>query len=253
MAWKTAILAGWAWRGLDAAVRLLLPERCPACGAVVRGGGLGEPAALCAACFSDLVFAQPPRCERCGRSLSEAGAACVCPVAGSIRRRRFALVYGGTATRLILAFKHADRPDLAVRLAAWMARAGADLLAEADLLVPVPIHWSRLFVRQYNQSAELARRLARLSGVAVDTAALRRVRATPSQGHLRRAQRRRNVARAFAARQGLDLTGKTVLLVDDVATTGATAEACARALLAAGAAAVDLLTVAAVPPDAPAA
>jgi ComF family protein len=244
---RTAILPGWGRRGLDAALRLFLPERCPACGAVVRGGGAGEPAAVCAACFSDLAFVQGPRCDRCGRPLPEAGASCSCAAGGPIRRRRFALVYGGTAKRLILAFKHADRPDLASRLAIWTARAGADLLAEADLLAPVPVHWSRLLFRQYNQSAELTRQLVRISGRPADLSLLRRRRATPSQGHLSAAARRRNVAHAFAVRPGCDLTGKTVLLIDDVVTTGATAEACAAAVLAAGAVAVDLLTVAAVP------
>ncbi len=241
---------GWARRGLDAALRLLLPERCPACGAVVRGGGAGEPATVCAACFADLVFAQDPRCNRCGRTLPAPGAACACAAGGPIRRRRFALVYGGAATRLVVACKHADRPDLAGRLALWMARAGGDLLAEADLLVPVPVHWSRLLSRQYNQSAELTRHLSRLSGRPADVALLRRLRATPSQGHLSAAARRANVAHAFAVRRGRGLAGKTVLLVDDVVTTGATAEACALALLAAGAAAVDLLTAAAVPASA---
>ncbi len=242
------IFLGWVGRGFDAFVRALLPERCPACGAAVRGGGMARPAALCPRCFAGLIFAQEPRCDRCGWPLATPDAVCSCGAGGAIRRRRFALLYGAAATRLILKLKHADRPDIAARLAAWMALAGNDVIA-ADLLVPVPVHWSRLLHRQYNQSAELVCHLAAMSGKPADARALKRLRATPSQGHLSVAARRANVAGAFAARRGLDLTGRTVLLIDDVATTGATAEACAQALLRLGAVAVDLLIVAAVPPD----
>lgn len=233
-----------AGRGLRAALDLLLPERCPACGAPLQGG---SGAALCAACFSGLRFPAPPLCGRCGLPLPASGV-CGCGAGGPIGRRRFALFYNETSAALILRCKHGDHPEIAGRLAAWMARAGADLLAEADLLVPVPIHWTRLAARQYNQAAEIARALARLCGTPWDARALRRIRRTPSQGRLSAAARRRNVAGAFAARPGAALAGRRVVLIDDVATTGATAEACARALLAAGAASVDLLSAAAAVP-----
>ena len=236
---------GWAKRGLAAAVRVLLPERCAACGVLIRGEG----GALCPNCFSGLKFVQGRVCDRCGWP-EPAGADCRrCTPNGPIRRRRFALVYADAAAGLVQRFKYADRPDLAPRLAAWMTRAGADLLADADLLAPVPIHWSRLLKRQFNQSAELARHLSRLSGIPWETQAIRRVRATPPQARLgSNVQRRKNVQAAFRPRDGLDLGGRTVLLIDDVLTTGATAEACAAELLRAGAGAVDLLTVAAADP-----
>ncbi|MBN2751480.1 MAG: ComF family protein [Rhodospirillaceae bacterium] len=237
---------GKAGRGVFAALDLVLPERCPVCGTPVQGGA---GSALCSQCFSDLHFSYPPVCDRCGASLL--GGACSCPSAGAIARRRFALVYGGVATDLILKLKHGDRPDIANRLAVWMARAGGDVIAEADLLVPVPIHWTRLLSRQYNQAAELTRRLAALTGKPWDARALKRLRATPPQGHLGGAARRANVARAFAARSGLDVAGLAVVVIDDVVTTGATAEACAKVLRASGAASVDLLTAAAVLSDCP--
>lgn len=231
-------------RGLGAALDLLLPERCPVCGAPLQGG---SGAALCPACFAGLRFPAPPVCGRCGLPLPASGN-CGCAAGGAIARRRFAVFYGDVSAALILRCKHGDRPDIAARLAAWMARAGAELLADADLLVPVPIHWTRLAFRQYNQSAEIARNLSRLSGKPWDARALKRIRRTPPQGRLSARARRRNVAGAFAARPGAALAGRRVLLIDDVATTGATAEACAQALRAAGAAAVDLLSAAAAVP-----
>lgn len=226
-----------ARRGLALAARLVLPERCACCGAAVGGQG-----ALCPACFAALKFVEPPVCPRCGWPAQ--GVCLRCTPGGPIRSRRFALVYADAAAELVRGFKYRDRPELAPRLAQWMARAGAEQLARADLIVPVPIHWSRLFRRQYNQSAELARRLSALSGVPCDVRALVRTRATPPQARqpsLR--DRHANVARAIAARR--PFAGGTVLLIDDVLTTGATAEACAAALLKAGAQAVDFLAVAA--------
>ncbi|MBY0432162.1 MAG: ComF family protein, partial [Rhodospirillales bacterium] len=125
-----------------------------------------------------------------------------------------------------------------------MARAGAALLAEADLLVPVPLHWGRLFRRRYNQAALLAVHLARLSGRPCVPDLLERNRATPSQGHLGRTQRAGNVRNAFSLRSGVRVEGCRVLLVDDVFTTGATLSECARTLQAGGAAQVDALTLA---------
>jgi len=228
-------------RGAGVVLDLLLPERCPVCGAPLQGGGT----ALCPDCFSALRFAVAPVCDRCGRPLPASGA-CACIASGVVRQRRFAVIYGDVSSDLILRFKHGDRPDLAGRLATWMARAGADLLTEADLLVPVPIHWTRLVSRQYNQAAELARRLSVLSGTPWDARALVRVRRTPSQGRFSARARRANVAGAFAVRSVPGLDGRRVLLIDDVVTTGATVEACAKALLAAGAASVSVLSAAAV-------
>ena len=147
---------------------------------------------------------------------------------------------------LILQFKHADRIDLARLFSLWLERAGADLIAEADAVVPVPMHPLRLIRRRYNQAAEMARPLARRSKIAYWPGALERNRAGESQAGKSGSGRRRNVAGAFVCpeRWKAKVAGKRILLVDDVLTTGATAEACAKALLKAGAGAVDLAVVA---------
>ena len=161
-------------------------------------------------------------------------------------RARSAVIYDDASRDLILQFKHADRTDLAGLFAGWINRAADDLLAEADTVVPVPLHPSRLLSRRYNQAAEIARPLARRRGIAYLPGALVRRKASESQAGKSASGRRRNVVGAFAVpdRAKVRIEGRRIVLIDDVLTTGATAEACARALLKAGAAAVDLATVA---------
>ena len=144
----------------------------------------------------------------------------------------------------MLAFKHGDRLDAAPTLARWLARAGDELFADADLIVPVPLHRRRLFARRYNQSAVLAIALGQVVGVAVAVDALVRLRPTPTQGGLDRSARAANVRGAIAARDGSRLKGKRVVLIDDVLTTGATVAACVTALKRAGAVSTDILTLA---------
>jgi len=147
----------------------------------------------------------------------------------------------------ILALKHADRLDLAPTFGRWLDRGGRELLAETDVILPVPLHPGRLWSRRYNQSAELARALGRLARRPVDLTALIRTRPTPSQGAMPSAQaRRRNMRGAFkvSKRHKSAMAGRHILLVDDVLTTGATADACARALKRAGAAKVYVLALA---------
>ncbi len=225
----------------------LLPPQCLSCNAVVD-----SPGSLCSSCFASFTFITAPFCGCCGIPLES-------PVIDDIvcgaclrdrpafEHARAAFVYDGDSKGLVLKLKHGDRTDAAAHLARWLQRAGADLIARCDVMVPVPLHRWRLFFRTYNQAALLANALARLTGKPVMPDALQRVRATPSQGRLERAARRRNVARAFAVRRASDLSGRRVLLIDDVLTTGATAGACAEALLKAGAAAVDVLVLARVP------
>jgi ComF family protein len=152
--------------------------------------------------------------------------------------------YDDSSRQLVLALKHGDRLHLAPTLAQWMRRAGAELLAEADLLVPVPLHWTRLFARRHNQAAVLALAIAKAGGPTVSAGCLIRRRRTPSQGRKSAVARQRNVAGAFALRHPATIAGKRIVLVDDVFTTGATVEECARVLKRAGAARVDVLAVA---------
>ncbi len=161
-------------------------------------------------------------------------------------RARAACFYDDASRDLILQFKHADRLDLARLFSLWLSRAAAELIAEADAITPVPMHPLRLIRRRYNQAAEMARPLARRAGLAYWPGALIRKRAGESQAGKSGAGRRRNVAGAYACpdRWKAKVQGKRILLVDDVLTTGATAEACARALVKAGAARVDLAVIA---------
>ncbi|TAL02018.1 MAG: ComF family protein [Rhodospirillaceae bacterium] len=229
------------------AVDALLPPRCLGCGAAVDA-----PGALCATCFSGFTFIAAPMCRVCGLPLATvADDDLIC--GGCLRERpdfdraRAVFVYDATSKGLLLRFKHGDRTDAAVHLARWMHRAGSVLIETCDVIVPVPLHRWRLLWRTYNQAALLSNALGRLTSKPTVPDALTRIKATPTQGHLDRTARRRNVSGAFRVRRIRAVRDKRVLLVDDVFTTGATAEACTRALLAAGARAVDVLVLGRVP------
>jgi ComF family protein len=241
---------------LDAAgglLDLLLPPLCVCCEAPVETQGV-----LCSACFGQTNFITEPCCARCGVPFAAAVQGCapggaVCPSCLAepplFGRARAALRYDARARQLILPLKHADRPELAAVLAPHMARAGAALLRQADVLVPVPLHRRRLLQRRYNQAALLARAIARRTGVPTSLDALVRHRATDSLGEKSAAERAATVADAFTlrpARAGL-LAGRSVVLIDDVMTSGATANACTATLLAGGAHSVDVLVAARVP------
>jgi ComF family protein len=236
----TAILRTAARTALD----LVLPPLCLVCRQPVSDAG-----GLCASCWSAIRFIGPPHCEQCGLPFAfEQGPLCgEClqrPPAFS--RARAVMLYDDPGKTLILRFKHADRIHAAPALARWLARAGGDLLPHSDVLVPVPLHWRRLFQRRYNQSALLAKALSRQTGLPWLPDTLRRVRATASQGGLGARQRRLNVRGAFAVPAALRarIAGKRALLIDDVLTTGATLDAAARALRRAGAADVFALALA---------
>ncbi len=224
----------------------LFPPQCLSCRTPVQTAG-----ALCAACWEGVDFLSGAMCVVCGTPFEAAGfegstcGACLArPPA--FARARAAFDYE-TGRDLVLGFKHADRVELAPALAVWAMQAGRALLADADAIVPVPLHRWRLFRRRYNQAALVAHELGRRARRPVFADALVRTRATPSQGVMVSPDaRRRNVLGAFAVRPraAAALKDKRVLLIDDVLTTGATAEACARALRRAGAAATDVLTLA---------
>jgi ComF family protein len=224
----------------------VLPVRCMACGATVSDDG-----ALCASCWDTLRFLGPPACACCGYPFEyEAPSQSLC--ASCTRqlpqydRARAVFAYDDFSRSLILTFKHADRTHQAPSFGRWLARAGSELLGDADLIVPVPLHRWRLFHRRYNQSALLAQALGRESGKRVAVDLMTRRRRTPPQGRMSRAARIRNVRAAFAVREEWRerLRDARILLLDDVLTTGATVEECARVLKRGGAATVDVLTLA---------
>ncbi|MGA2286920.1 ComF family protein [Bradyrhizobium sp.] len=227
------------------ALDIALPTLCVACREPVDGEG------VCAKCWAKLAFIAPPFCPRLGIPfVYDPGPDMLSMEAISdppaYARARAAVRYDDVAKTLVHALKYQDRTDLAPAMGRWMARAGRELLDEADMLVPVPLHWRRGWSRRYNQSGALARVIERQSGVKLQSEALRRVRPTQQQIGLNRLQRASNVQGAFkvaADRQSL-IQGRRVVLVDDVLTSGATVDACARALLRAKAAQVDVLVFA---------
>lgn len=245
--WLLRLGAGLARGAID----LLLPPRCLACENPVERQGL-----LCAECFPRHRFITAPMCERCGVPFAHPGEAgpegrcesCLIhpPLFG---RARAVWRYDAASRDILLPLKHADRTELAPGLARLMAAAGRELLEGADLLVPVPLHYRRLVARRYNQAALLAHGIGRIARVTVVPDLLRRVRATPSLGELGAAERAAVLAGtiAVAPRHRARLAGRRVVLIDDVLTSGATANECARVLLDGGAAAVDVLAAARVP------
>ncbi len=233
-------------RAGEIALGAVLPPRCLAC-----GGQVAAPGALCPVCWSGLAFLGEPCCAACGYPFEyDPGAGALCGACSAqppaYGRARAALAYDDASRGLILALKHGDRTDAAPALGAWMAASGRVLLADADLVAPVPLHRLRLLARRYNQSALLAQAVARRAAVPCVPDLLLRTRRTPSQGGLSASARVRNVRGAFALapRHRALVEGRRIVLIDDVLTTGATAESCARALTRAGAGAVDVLTLA---------
>jgi len=222
----------------------ILPPRCLACGTVV-----GEPDALCGSCWAAMTFFAPPWCAVCGLPFPHPmGEGAVCADCARQRaswdRARAVMRYDKHSRRLVLALKHGDRTHLAGALGGWMRRSGGEILDGVDFILPVPLHWTRLFARRYNQAGLLAHAIHAAGGPPVAPDWLIRRRRTPSQGRLGAAGRARNVRGAFALRPGHSVAGKRLVVVDDVLTSGATVEECARVLRREGASFVGILTLA---------
>lgn len=229
----------------------IYPPACPGCGEPCQKHG-----ALCGTCWSTLRPIERPYCDVLGTPFSyDVGEAIVSPEAMAdpppFAKARAAVVFDGVARRLVHGLKYKDRLDLADIMVRWMVRAGDDIIGEAELVVPVPLHRRRLFMRQANQSAELARALARYSRLPYLPSVLLRKRATRQQVGLGAHARADNVRGAFQVPRGQKklIRNRSVLLVDDVYTTGATVKSASRTLLRAGAARVTVLTFARVAPD----
>jgi len=228
-----------------AALDTLYPPICLACRAATSEAG-----ALCSSCWRAMRFIERPFCDRLGTPFEhDLGEGLLSPQAVTDppvfqRARAVARFEDGPARRLVHRLKYSDRGELAAPMGAWMARAGADVLAEADAITPVPLHARRLWTRRFNQAAALGREIARRAGKPFEPALLQRVKATRSQVGLSREQRVQNMQGAFRAAPAASVQGRRIALVDDVLTSGATANAAARALLRAGAAQVDLIVFA---------
>lgn len=231
-------------RWFDGLLDLLLPPRCLACTAAVD-----VPGRLCGECWAAVDFIAAPHCQCCGFPFAyDEGADVQCGAClghpPDFDRARAVVRFNDIARSLVSGFKYRDRTHGAPAFAAWMGRSGAALLADADTVTPVPLHRRRLFSRRYNQSALLAREIAEATGLAFEPDMLVRTRNTESQINLTRQGRFANVRGAFSVRAGRAVAGRRIILVDDVMTTGATVNACARTLKRAGAAGVGVLTLA---------
>lgn len=232
------------WKIIDA----VLPPRCVVTGEIVDSQGMVDPTV-----WRDLHFISDPLCDCCGfpfefETGDGEGEGVLC--ASCLVKRpaytsaRAALVYDDISRDMILKFKHADQLHAVHAFMPWLKRAGADMLEKADVIVPVPLHRFRLLQRRYNQAALIAQLLAKEWGLPYWPEAIKRSRSTPSQGYLGYKERQKNVRNAFTVPENAQLEDKTVLLVDDVFTTGATVKECAKALLKAGAKEVHVLAVA---------
>ncbi len=239
----SGVMTGWLQR-------VLFPPTCLGCSNLVT-----EPGTLCPSCWGRLRFLERPWCPVMGtpfsidlgeNMLSAEAIANPPPFA----RARSAVVYQGVARRLVQGLKFRDRTDLAPWMARWMLRAGGELMPEGDLVIPVPLHRARFLARRFNQSAELARAVARGGGLDYAPEALVRVRRTRQQVGLGAREREANVRGAFRVPDASlpQIKSRSIILVDDVYTTGATVAAAARVLKRAGARRVDVLTFARVLP-----
>jgi ComF family protein len=237
---------------LQSVLRLIYPPQCLSCAEPVA-----SDFALCPACWRDARFIGGLVCDCCGLPLpgEEAGEPVHCDdcltIARPWTRGRAALMYSGTGRRIVLGLKHADRLDYARAAAGWMARAARPILLPDMLVAPVPLHWTRLLKRRYNQSALLANAVARATGLTACPDLLVRSRNTGSQDGRDRTGRFQNMADAIRVhpRRADRLPGRAILLVDDVMTSGATLAAASEACLAVGATEVRVLSLARVGRD----
>ena len=225
-------------------LNFVCPPVCPICRSPTP-----EAHHICPECFKELDFITPPQCAACGMPFEFdmwAGSLC-----GACLRKlprydmaRACFVYNEASKKLILPFKHGDRMELTPLLVKLLEQTGRDVIQESDVVIPVPLHRLRLMKRKYNQAALLAQKIARKHRKTYLPDTLIRTKHTASQGHLHAHQRRRNVAGAFALKDARKVRGKNVLLIDDVMTSGATADECAKVLKKTGARKVMVLTVA---------
>ena len=206
---------------------LLFPPQCLKCSALVA-----ETGSLCSVCWLAISFIDGPGCHACGLPFEfDLGPEALCGACSQDRpaykRARATMIYNDASRDTILSFKHGDRTHAAAAYGKWLLRSGRELIEDIDIIVPVPLHWSRLFHRRYNQAALLALELGKLSAKPVETNVLLRSKKTASQGHKTRNQRRHNLQGAFSIQPKTQkkILDQRILLIDDVLTTGATVSA----------------------------
>lgn len=223
----------------------ILPPRCLSCGKVIFSED-----SLCAECFRNINFITEPVCQHCGTPLPDSvSRGILCPscltVRDPFRFCRSAVLYDDFSKKLILDFKFSDHLENKILLSRWLYQAGKDIFANGtDLIIPVPLHYTRLIKRKYNQSAILADELSKLSSIPVDYKTLKKLKHTRPQVSCNGKERMINIRHAFEVTKNEDIKNKRVVLIDDVYTTGSTLKECAKVLKRAGAKSVDALTVA---------
>lgn len=225
---------------------VVYPPCCLACGDLVQENGT-----ICAECWGGINFIADPQCEICGLPFEFAATdgnlcgACLqqLPV---FSKARAVFSYDDVSRKIITSFKYSDKIEPQAVYAKWMARVGKEMLEEADIIMPVPLHRVKLLLRKYNQAALLAKELARISGKKIMVSALLRKKHTKAQAGFSRQNRLKNITGAFVInKKYLDkIAGKKILLIDDVMTTGATVTECSKILLKAKVARVEVLTLA---------
>lgn len=225
-------------------VDLILPPRCPLSGDVVDSQGM-----ISAKVWGGLDFIAQPYCQICGIPFDfESGIICMdcLDSPAPFRSARSALIYNNASRDLILGFKHGDKTHMVKSFVSWLKKSGANMLKEADYIIPVPLHRWRLLARRYNQAALMGKALSSDLGIEHLPMALQRIRSTPSQGHLGIDERIENVKKAFAVNKKYKnlLKDKKIILIDDVYTSGATVKECSMVLIKSGVREVNILTLA---------
>lgn len=230
-------------------IDIVLPARCIVTGAVVDQQGMMSPEA-----WGELNFIAEPQCQRCGfpfdfddGSAKEGNICAAChKTPPSYAYARSALVYDDVSRHIILGFKHGDQTHAVASFMPWLLRAGDEILAQSDYLVPVPLHRWRMVRRRYNQAGIITQFLSKETKIPAFLGLIERSRATVTQGHLNVAERQRNIKNAFIISDAYKdkIKNKNICLIDDVFTTGATVNECTKILLKAGAASVNILTLA---------
>lgn len=226
----------------------LIPPHCVSC-----HGSMESDQGLCGACWRQIHFISNPYCHTCGLPLPFGDDNPTTMLCGPCTLEpppydlgRSCVAYDAHSKDLILRFKHGDHTSLTPFFVKWLEQTGKEIMVDVKFILPVPLHWTRLLKRRYNQAALLSKGLSHKTGIPYLPTTLKRIRATPPQGHLSKEERQKNVENSFSVSdKGANiLEGQQVLLIDDVLTSGATIHACTKVLKNAGVTKVSVLTLA---------